>query len=635
MKTKYLFLIALLAIFSLTISANAQAPDSPIPAAASQTEPVISLLTAAGPGGGPHVRSFSVDGVVESDPNKLMAYADTYRGGVRVAAGDIDSDGIDEIITGTGENGGPHLRVFEKDGTPRGIEFFPFDKSFRGGMDVASGDFDGDGKEDIAVSQFSKGQAWVKVYKYNDNRTVLFERNVFGEVECGATVALGQLDSDSKLELIVGSGEGGDPYVKVFDYDVSSTYGILKPTDIQVAIGNTTDPTRTGIDVAAGDIDSDGLDEIAVSNIRNNYPWVGIYDYHNDYNYDENPTRLQQFKAYGDYLVGTNIAMYDIDNDNQAEIITGAGSTGGPQVRAFQPDGTPIDTTSFFAYDPNFRGGVDVGIYSPNGSRRDLSNLATYANSYKAYTDQDLENLKRFDIVTIDPYDVPDISFVTELKAAGVIVLAYIDIGEVETYRSYWDDLDKSVVLEANPDWPDSYYADVNNPIWHDALLDIEMPYIFQQGSFDGFMLDMLDAVDVYPTLKPGMIELVRKIRAAHPDLLLVPNRGFSILPEISSYIDAVKHEGLCATYDFDSQSYYYTNDESEMAVLDGVLGDKNMPILTLDHVDTATAAGEAMARTCYTETQQRERETGFNFVWYANAVTQDLPVWSWLPFKR
>lgn len=322
-----------------------------------------SLITGAGPTGGSHVRSFTTSGVVEADPDKLMAYATDYRGGVRVATGDIDNDGVDEIITGTGENGGPHLRVFEKDGTQRGIDFFPFDNSFRGGMDVASGDFDGDGKDDIAVSQFSKGQAWVKVYRYNSNRDILFERNIFGDVESGATVAMGQLDSDSKMELVVGAGEGGDPYVKVFDYEPTSTYGILKPTDILASIGDSTDPTRTGIDVAVGNVDSDALDEIVVSNIRNNYPWVGVYDYHSNYNYNENPTRLKQFKAYGDYQIGTNVAMHDIDSDGKAEILTGAGPGGGPQIRAFESDGTVLSTLDkFFAYDEGFRGGVDVAV---------------------------------------------------------------------------------------------------------------------------------------------------------------------------------------------------------------------------------------------------------------------------------
>src|SRR3989339_2119459 len=166
-------------------------------AMANITSASVSLITSAGPGGGPHVRAFSTSGTVESEPNKLMAYASSYRGGVRVTAGDIDNDGVDEIITGTGENGGPHLRVFEKDGTAGGIEFFPFDSRFRGGMDVAAGDFDGDGKEDIAVSQFSNGQSWVKVYRYNSNKDILFEKKLFASPdypeanvpECGATVA--------------------------------------------------------------------------------------------------------------------------------------------------------------------------------------------------------------------------------------------------------------------------------------------------------------------------------------------------------------------------------------------------------------------------------------------------------------
>jgi len=589
-----------------------------------------SLLTGAGPGGTSHVRAFNTTGTVDTDPNKLFAYAQDYRGGVRVASGDIDNDNVDEIITGTGENGGPHLRVFEKDGTQRGIQFFPFDSNFRGGMDVASGDFDGDGKDDIAVSQFSKGQAWVKVYKYNDARTVLFERNVFGAVECGATVALGQLDGDSKMELVVGSGAGGDPYVKVFDYDVSSDYGILKPTDIQVSIGNSTDPIRTGIDVAAGDTDGDGQDEIAVSNLKNNYSWVGIYDYHNEYNYNENPTRLQQFKAYGDYRVGANVEMSDIDSDGTAEVITGAGSTGGPQVRAFEPDGTPIETTNFMAYDANFRGGVDVAGFdgSPKPS---LANLSTYANAYKEYTDEDLAKLKRFDIVAIDPYDVPDRNFVAELKAAGVIVLAYIDIGEAEEPRVYWDNLDQSLILQENPDWEGCYYADVNNPAWHDVILDEAIPYLFEWGDYDGLKMDMLDTVDVLPELKPGMIELVLKIQAKYPDLLLVPNRGFSILPEISPYIDAIKYEEMCARYDFDSEGYVYEDDPDEMAILTSVLSSHNMPVLVLDHV---ASGDEVMAQTCYNRALQKEQETGFNFVWYANAVTQDLPVWSWLPFQ-
>ena len=312
---------------------------------------VPAIITGAGPTGSPHIRAFDSSGQVEAYPSQLFAYGEDYRGGVRVATGDIDADGIDEIITGTGENGGPHLRVFEKYGTQRGIEFFPFHPDFRGGMDVASGDFDGDGKEDIAVSQFSNGEAWVKVYQYNTQKEILFEANVFGSAKSGATVAMGDVDLDGVDELIVGAGTGGGPLVRVYDYKASDKTGTLKPIQF-FAFAQT---TRTGVDVAAGDVDGDGKAEIAVSQLKNGQAWVKVY------RYNDSKTVLGTWNAYGTPEVGANVDMVDLNGDGLMEILTGAGDGGGPQVRGFNTDGTSVASiNNFFAYHANFRGGVDV-----------------------------------------------------------------------------------------------------------------------------------------------------------------------------------------------------------------------------------------------------------------------------------
>ncbi|MEO0069618.1 MAG: CARDB domain-containing protein, partial [candidate division WOR-3 bacterium] len=58
--------------------------------------------------------------------HEFFAYDENFKGGVRVAAGDIDKDGWEEIICGAGQGGGPHVRVFERDGTPKPIQFFAF-----------------------------------------------------------------------------------------------------------------------------------------------------------------------------------------------------------------------------------------------------------------------------------------------------------------------------------------------------------------------------------------------------------------------------------------------------------------------------------------------------------------------------
>ncbi len=280
-------------------------------------------------------------------------------------------------------------------------------------------------------------------------------------------------------------------------------------------------------------------------------------------------------------------------------------------------------------------GVLSAAIYlqSESSVANRLANINSYANCYKEYTQADLENLKKFDIVVIDPYDVPDQSFVSELKQADVIVLAYIDIGEAENTRAYWENMDNSLILAPNPDWPGCYYADVNNQRWHDIILDNAIPYIFECGDYDGLCMDMLDTIDIYPELKPGMISLIAEIREEYPDLILVPNRGFGILPEISPYIDAFKYEEMSARYDFENEMYVYGEDEEEMNTLLSVLENHEIPVLVLDHVET-NPPDENMAQTCYERTTEIAAETGHKFVWYANSVEQDLPIWSFLPLR-
>jgi hypothetical protein len=74
---------------------------------------------------------FSTDG--------WFAYDGGFAGGVFVAAGDLDGDGCDEVVTGAGEGGGAHVRAFTTDGTPlAGV--FPYPAGFYGGVRVAVGD---------------------------------------------------------------------------------------------------------------------------------------------------------------------------------------------------------------------------------------------------------------------------------------------------------------------------------------------------------------------------------------------------------------------------------------------------------------------------------------------------------------
>ncbi|HBY73813.1 MAG TPA: hypothetical protein DEG44_03930, partial [Candidatus Kerfeldbacteria bacterium] len=63
---------------------------------------------------------------------------------------------------------------------------------------------------------------------------------------------------------------------------------------------------------------------------------------------------------YGEFTGGAQVALGNIDGDTAIELVTGTGSGGGPQVRVFERTGDVI--SSFFAYDEQFHGGIDVAV---------------------------------------------------------------------------------------------------------------------------------------------------------------------------------------------------------------------------------------------------------------------------------
>ena len=272
----------------------------------------------------------------------FMAYDENFKGGARVARGDFNDDGLGDIAVGAGIGGGPHVKVFNKKGQEV-WSAFPFSENFRGGVDVAAGDVDGDGKDELIVGQFSQGQAWVKVYKVNDNKTILAEFIAFDQsFKGGVRLTAGDIDGDSQDEIIAGTGYGSGPQVRVFELNgkMLMDFSPFHPN------------FRGGVDVASGDINGNGIDEIATSQNYFGQAWIKVYNNHSEV--------LSEFKAYPDDIKsGANISMADIDKDSFAEIITGTGQNGKPWVKAFDYSSEEL-STNFMAYSEEYVGGIDV-----------------------------------------------------------------------------------------------------------------------------------------------------------------------------------------------------------------------------------------------------------------------------------
>jgi len=227
------------------------------------------IVFGAGPGWKPEV---SVRDENNNEISIFLAYAESFRGGIRVAAGDVDGDGKDEIVTAPRKGGGGQVSIFEADGTRRALEFWPYGPYFRGGVDVAVGQADpGTDKEEIIVAPESGYKPLVKIYEPHWGNDVYSEFLAFAETfPGGVRLASGDVDVDGTDEIVVGAASMGG-HVRVLEPETGAPRGID-----YFPFGST---FRSGLDVGTNDFDDDGKSEIIIGSSGRSTADVKVYRY--------------------------------------------------------------------------------------------------------------------------------------------------------------------------------------------------------------------------------------------------------------------------------------------------------------------------------------------------------------------
>ena len=277
---------------------------------------VEDLVLGTGPGTLTNVRI--IDGRTGDELFNFQPFEDDFTGGVHVATGDLDGDGIADLIITPDEGGGPRVRAFRGAGFTQLFDFFGIqDKAFRGGARATATDLNGDGRAELIVAAGFGGGPRVTIWdglRLLTGNTTGSLSNFFAfesALRNGAFVSAADIDGDGRAELVFGAGPGGGPRVRIFRGDA-----FLTP----------------GIDDAADVIDSQILDQFA-GDVTNRG--------------------------------GIRVLAKDIDGDGRAELITGAGAGAGSRVTAYA--GRSIikgqTPTTLFEFDalPGITAGVFVG----------------------------------------------------------------------------------------------------------------------------------------------------------------------------------------------------------------------------------------------------------------------------------
>jgi hypothetical protein len=180
------------------------------------------LVVGSGPGTAAEVKV--IDVVRHRLVEKLSPFGRSFRGGVSVAAGDVNGDGQADLIVGSGPGAPTKVVVF--DGATSGLleSFSPFAASFRGGVSVAAASLVAKGGADVIASSGPGMTSVVRVFAYDAPRPAWSFDAFSPTFTSGATIAAGVLKSRSSPALVVGAGEGGGSQVKVLD---GATHALL------------------------------------------------------------------------------------------------------------------------------------------------------------------------------------------------------------------------------------------------------------------------------------------------------------------------------------------------------------------------------------------------------------------------
>jgi hypothetical protein len=188
-------------------------------------------------GGGARVQVFRFQGGSLVQVANFFGIEDpAFRGGGRLALGDINADGFADVIVAAGFGGGPRIAVFSgknltsfgSAGSPPKLfgDFVVFEPGLRNGTWVTAGDTNGDGFADLVFGGGPGGgprvfaidgkTAFTSSPTAANNSPLLNFFAFNADQRGGVRVALKDIDNDARLDLTVGSGEGNASSVRTY-----------------------------------------------------------------------------------------------------------------------------------------------------------------------------------------------------------------------------------------------------------------------------------------------------------------------------------------------------------------------------------------------------------------------------------
>ncbi|PIR74203.1 MAG: hypothetical protein COU35_04045 [Candidatus Magasanikbacteria bacterium CG10_big_fil_rev_8_21_14_0_10_47_10] len=250
---------------------------------------------------GSFVRFFRPDGTRVR--NGFFSFDEAYQGGVQIAKKNLDETDGQDLLVVTGNR----IDAWRSD-NGRFLRVYPFTANYKAGLRVAMGDINGDNRSEIIVAPEpgANSPMPVKIYDLSGNQLgddwYPFGRGYLG----GYSVAVAKTKPNEFGKIVIGSGKNKPPEVRIYTESLvlESSWNAYESV------------FRGGVNVAAGDLDGDGIDEIVTGPGSGGKPWVKVFSSSGIFDPQSN------FQAYSTpAFLGIDVRVTDVDFDGKEDIV--------------------------------------------------------------------------------------------------------------------------------------------------------------------------------------------------------------------------------------------------------------------------------------------------------------------------